>query len=171
MNKQNPKEDIWGSCENGSDCTKGSTLATDESEGNLAQFVGKDTVDSLEYGCKCKDTGKYGPYCSWDEPDDSARNFCGYGRYNIGNYVSGCECRDASNAAVPYHGWYCDIHNKLLCDNSKFYKNTFYDVNFMDTSKVAHVYEPCRSCDAFMENCGECQQDKETECKWIYMMR
>ena len=143
----------------------GSKLAQDEDEGNLQQFVGKATVNALGYGCNCKNIGKYGPYCSWNEPDESERNFCGFGKYNIGNFVSGCECRDSvTNAAVPYHGWYCDVHNKLLCDNSKFNKG-FYDVNVMDTKMVADFPDPCRQCSDIIPNCAECQQDGETECK------
>ena len=63
-----------------------------------------------------------------------------YGRYNIENFLSACECRDKTmNEAIPYHGWYCDIHNRLLCDKSKasFYHGQFYDVNPMNSDKVA----------------------------------
>ena len=165
VNNYNSRADKWGTCGNGSECMAGSALANDEEEGNLSQFVGKPTVDALEYGCNCKGTQKYGPYCSWDEPDVGERDFCGLGKYNIENFVSGCECRDsATGAAVPYHGWYCGVHNKLLCDNSKFSKG-FYDVNYMNTSNVADFPDPCMDCNKIIPNCAKCQQDDETNCE------
>ena len=153
-------------CQNGSECKDASGNEGLVGITKLSEMIGKDPVDSLNHACNCQNMQKYGPYCDWNEPDEKERDFCGPGKYNIENFLSGCECRDSlTNEAVPYHGWYCEVHNKLLCDNSKFYKGTFYDVRAMDKSKVADCCAPCKSCSTVIPNCDQCKQDIDTNCK------
>ena len=157
----------WGKCENGN-CLNGGGLGLDL-YGDLNRFVGSETVNDLAYGCNCKGLEKYGPFCDWNEPEENNRDFCGSGRYNIKNFLSACECRNkTTNEAVPYYGWYCDIHNRLLCDKSKtsFYHGKFYDVSSMNTDKVADCCSNvCKECDEIIKNCKECKQDAGNNCK------
>ena len=171
-----PKEASWGNCENGKfNCIHGGALGL-SSYGDLNRFVGKETLNELDFGCNCKGSQNYGHFCNWNQPDENNRKFCGFCRYNIENFLSACECRDEkTNKAIPYHGWYCDIlviswwyhiHNRLLCDKSTVYHGKFYDVNAMDTDKVADCCSNvCKECDEIIKNCKECKQDADNNCK------
>lgn len=164
----NPVENFWGRCENGnSNCIYGGGLGS-TNKGDLNRFVGTETLEDLAFGCNCKGLDKYGPYCNWDEPQAGERDFCGFGKYNISNFLSGCECRDKlTNEPVPYHGWYCDIHNRALCDKSKStqFHGKFYDVTTMKDKVGDCCSSVCKDCDKIIKNCGECKQDEENNCK------
>ena len=126
----------------------------------MQKFVGKEPIDNLKSSCKCEDN-QYGPHCK-SKPQDEDLGLCGAGRYNTANYLTACECRNASGHVVPYHGWYCEVHNTLLC--SKAYP--FYDETAMsDTVGDKTNSVACKTCEKFVQNCAECVQDKTTNCK------
>ena len=153
----------WGSCVN-SECLSGDDLLE---QSTLSDFVGSQTVEYLETGCNCE-AGSYGPFCSWPEPNKNDDNFCVNGRYNSDNFLSGCECRNDDNTATPYHGWYCEVHNRALC-NKNIYKGRFYDVKAMDKNIVGDCCASvCKTCGEARPNCAECQQDDDTQCKFYF---
>ena len=128
---------------------------------DLKDFVGSSTTDTLATSCKCLEN-QFGPFCD-SIPQEKDLGLCGKGRYNKKNYLTGCECRDEDDYVVPYHGWYCEFHNKLLCKD----KNPFYDAYAMgDTVGEKTPQLICKTCTKFFPNCEECLQDETTSCKF-----
>ena len=83
---------------------------------------------------------------------------CENGEFNDHNFMTGCDCRYSNGTILPYHGWYCEVHNALLCAENKFYDLT------KEIKKVGDT-DPCRSCSWLMPGCEICKQDNETNCK------
>ena len=88
-------ETSWGDCLSSVTCSDGKIQL------DLLKYVGRKTANQLGSGCGCKD-GQYGPHCKSIKQDGDL-GFCGPGRYNESNYLSGCECRNTDGHVVPYH--------------------------------------------------------------------
>ena len=151
-----------GSQEGEGECLIADSCAVTGVKEDLRDFVGSFTVDTLSTSCKCSEN-QYGPFCK-SKPQESDLGLCGKGRYKKENYLTGCECRDEDGNVVPFHGWYCEFHNKLLCKENY----PFYDVTKMDDvvgNKV--IQSACNKCDKILENCAECLQDETTNCNFF----
>ena len=148
-------ETSWGECHSTVTCSDAKIQL------DLMQYVGRKTVNQLGSGCGCKD-GQYGPHCKSIKQNGDL-GLCGRGRYNEGNYLSGCECRDTDSNVVPYHGWYCEHHNVLLCSEGYFYNETAMK------DEVGHGTQNtvCLKCEDFISNCAECEQIEEKNCKFF----
>ena len=148
-------ETAWGTCHSSATCLDAKI------QSDLLPFVGRKTVNQLGSGCACQD-GQYGPYCTSIKQDGDL-GLCGEGSYNEKNYLSGCDCRDTDGHVIPYHGWYCEHHNVMLCS-----EGYFYNVTAMK-DEVGHGTQNvvCVKCENFISNCAECEQNQETECKFI----
>ena len=153
----------WGAClDPATDPVGFATCITGEKmgefTGDLIKYVGAKTVETLFSVCKCK--SNYGPFCTWSE---APTNLCENGKLNVENYLSGCECRNSDGVLLPYHGWYCEIHNRVLCED---------DEKFYDASKMKKVGDSssrvCKPCEEIIKNCGECEQE-EGELFFFYL--
>lgn len=124
-------------------------------------MVGTETVKSLQSGCACK-VGNFGPFCDWDEPTEDAKKLCKNGVYNANNYLTGCDCKTAEGHVTPFHGWYCEVHNRNLCAEGEF-----YDVTNMsnEVGKCTRFEKCCKNCGEIIKNCALCKQDEDTQCK------
>ena len=145
---------FWDECLDPDSCAYRGVYA------DLQEFVGKEPAGLLTSSCKCE-ADQYGPHCK-SQPQKEDLGLCGMGTYNKANYLTACDCRNSTGHVVPYHGWYCEVHNKLLC--SKL--NPFYDASAMDDTVGDNSNQKaCKKCEKFIENCAECVQDENTKCK------
>ena len=131
-------------------------------------MVGTETVKSLQSGCVCQ-AGKYGPFCNWNEPTDEAQKLCENGIYNSQNYLTGCECR-IDGKVTPYHGWYCEIHNRRLCTDGKFFDVTEMSDKVGKCPTGLSGNKCCKNCGEIIKNCGLCKQDSENQCKLLNVL-
>ena len=122
--------------------------------GNLGLYVGEDTVKQLASGCFCSNN-KFGPFCEWNQPD---KNYCEHGKLQTANFLSLCECKNDDDSFTHFHGWYCEVHNSVLCTNYKYYDKS------RALSKVGDN-NGCRTCENVITGCKECEQGSEPECE------
>ena len=75
-------------------------------------------------------------------------------------FLSGCECKNSDDEFTPYHGWYCEVHNRVLCaDEENPDEEKFYDASKME--KVGDSsWKVCKKCEEIIRNCGECEQNE-----------
>lgn len=147
-------KNAWGTCSTDplayAFCVTGQKMS--ELTSDLVKYVGSRTVESFYSVCRCN--GNFGPLCTWSEAPKN--NLCENGAgLNEANYLSGCECKNSNDEFIPYHGWYCEIHNRILCeDEEKFY----------DASKMRKVGDSssrvCKRCEEIIKNCDECEQNE-----------
>ena len=132
--------------------------ASNPAYNNLPKFIGEQPVAALNSICDCEHNTEYeaaikgyGPDCTWREPEHD----CVYGEINHHNFMTGCECRHPNGTILPYHGWYCEVPNSVLCKENKFYDLT------ETMTKVGDV-APCKSCQRIIPGCEICE---ENNCK------
>ena len=148
----------WGSCPGSVSCLMGNKTAYPYS--HLSTFIGEQPILAMDSICDCEhytyglSMHGFGPFCDWTKP----ANDCENGEFNDHNFMTGCDCRYSNGTILPYHGWYCEVHNALLCAENKFYDLT------KEIKKVGDT-DPCRSCSWLMPGCEICKQDNETNCK------
>ena len=160
---ENSEETAWGKCnelDSDVNCFTGEVLSGDNGR-DLKEYVGKKTVKSLYSGCACT-TGRYGPLCNSNE---QPKDLCVNGRFNPKNYLTGCECRTSpeDETIIPFHGWYCEIHNVEFCAEGEVYNKTAM-TEVGDDSARRKVCIPCDKTPN-NQNCAECHQDRDIECE------
>ena len=151
-------DEVWGTCSSESICLPGFNLGASQ----LSNYVGETTVQTLGAGCNCP-SGTYGPFCQdWGQPPQQnlqGENFCVNGLHNTENYLTGCDCRNDDGEIIPFHGWYCEHHNSILCSGKKPF--------FYSRGPLEAVGETgkCKSCTTIIPGCSDCIQDDSTNCK------
>ena len=83
-------------------------------------YVGMSAVKNVSLDgkkfCQCEDDF-YGASCNQDEPGfkNATKDNCNdNGVFDARNTLTGCSCRESKDGiATEYHGWYCEIHNRL----------------------------------------------------------
>ena len=120
----------------------------------MGVYVGTDTVKQLSSGCLCSNN-KFGPFCDWNQSD---KNYCENGKLQTANFLSLCECKNDDDSFTHYHGWYCEVHNSVLCKTDKYYDKS------RALSKVGDD-NGCRNCGNIIIGCKECEQGSEPDCE------
>ena len=131
-------------------------------------MVGSPTYQNQVSQCLCQSSWndankpfKYGINCDSSDPVNPGDK-CIHGEFNPENTISGCACTDSYGKPTPYHGWYCDVPNFLLCDDGKFYTHANTDV-------VADLFKGCKSCGySTNQYCKTCIQANATG--FIFLM-
>ena len=141
------------------ECISGLGLGS-SSYTNLEAYVGPETLKALGMGCNCP-SDTYGPLCTWNKPNEQQK-LCIRGQYNKNNFLSGCECKDELGNFLMYHGWYCEIPNRDLCDQELFYDSS--KMNKVGDNRNLYVCKECNDIKG-IQNCASCRQDEFTECK------
>ena len=127
----------------------------------MESYVGPETLLTLGRGCNCP-SGTYGPLCTWDKPTDEQKKLCLRGFYNENNFLSGCDCKDELGNFLMYHGWYCEIPNRDLCDSELFYDTSV--MNKVGDNRSKFVCKECNKING-IQNCATCKQDSSNDCK------
>ena len=135
-------------------CLAGNRTSPKPESSRLSTFIGEQPVHAMDSTCDCGTHG-FGPFCDWRKPSNECRN----GEFNDHNFMTGCDCRHANGTILPYHGWYCEVHNAFLCKEDRF-----YDLS-QEIRKVGDS-DPCRSCRRLIPGCETCKQNNETNCKF-----
>ena len=150
----------WGSCPGSVYCLMGNRTASPPYS-QLSTFIGEQPLLAMNSICDCEhytyglSMHGFGPFCTWRKPPGSD---CENGEHDDHNFMTGCDCRHPNGTILPYHGWYCEVHNAFLCKDDKF-----YDLS-QKIRKVGDT-DPCKSCSRFMSGCEICIQNNETNCK------
>ena len=152
-------DEFWGTCIDDKICFPGDSLSL-----SLSKYVGEKTVKNLKTGCNCPN-GSYGPFCTsgWNEPAEKnaeGKKYCENGTHNPENFLTGCDCRNDKGEIIPFHGWYCEHHNSILCSESK----PFYYVRSPLTI-VGDTSGKCTRCTSVIPGCTQCKQDDLTNCQ------
>ena len=129
-------------------------------------FIGKPALLSQINVCYC-DKLNQGAKCEIDNSVEIPYTCGDFGTVNKANPVSGCECK-IDGFATPYHGWYCNVPNTVICPDNKFYihneteKVADEDLCFTCT-KATELSLRCGKCEQFIEfgevTCTECNKD------------
>ena len=151
--------EVWGSCNDDKICFPGDSLSA-----SLSKYVGEATVKNLKAGCNCE-SGSYGPFCTtgWNPPaaeNSEGEKYCENGTHNPENFLNGCDCRNDEGVIIPFHGWYCEHHNSILCSENK----PFYYARSPLTI-VGDISGKCKACTNAIQGCTQCKQDDLTNCK------
>ena len=158
---QSSTTDTWiTSCPSPEMCLSGNRTSN-PAYSDLPKFIGEQPVAALDSICDCEHNNEYaaaikgfGPDCTWRMPP---HDHCVNGEINQGNFMTGCECRHPNGTIRPYHGWYCEVPNSVLCKENRFYDLT------EEMTKVGDE-APCKSCRRIIPGCEICE---ENNCEFI----
>ena len=134
-------------CQNGGICKNTGTTPKNEYFN-----IGEEAFTSQKSICDCTGIDFHGPYC--EIPDSSyVQSDCGpYGSADQTNTVSGCQCV-LNGTPTLYHGWYCNVENKVMCKVGQFYVHEENGI-VGDKSNCKR----CRDATTSGTDCGTCEQ-------------
>ena len=120
--------------------------------------VGEDAINSLTKLCICPKTNHHGANCEIPDTEETDYSCGEFGTVNRTNTISGCSCKK-EKFATPYHGWYCNVANSVICKaDDEFYVH--------DETEIVADPNLCLKCSNFKATtagfrCAECKQHVE----------